>query len=102
MVKYTQTTPTKTLSYIREYPLVGSLPGFMRGRLNFLVRVTQERVVCGFHIGSIPIILFNKPEHVQSILVEHADDFYRRLPLFQDRLSSLIRCITWPCVLVEK
>nr|MDQ2715621.1 cytochrome P450 [Chloroflexota bacterium] len=31
--------------------------------------------VCGFHMGSLAMILFNKAEHVQSILVEHAYDF---------------------------
>src|SRR5205085_3051646 len=30
--------------------------------------------VCGFHLGPLPLLLFNKAEHVQSILVEHASD----------------------------
>src|SRR5256885_952266 len=77
MVKYAQTTPTKTIPNIREYPLIGSFPAFMRDRLNFLLYIAQEGDVCSFHIGPVPIVLFNKPEHVQSVLVEHADDFYK-------------------------
>ena len=77
MVKYARTALAKTIPYIREYPLVGSLPTFMKDRLNFLLSLAEKNEVYGFHIGLIPMILFNKPEHVQCILVEHADDFYK-------------------------
>jgi Cytochrome P450 len=77
MVKYTRTAPAKAIPYIREYPLVGSLPAFLGDRLKFLLCMAEKNDVYGFHIGLVPMILFNKPEHVQSILVEHADDFYK-------------------------
>ncbi len=71
---------TKTIPYIHEWPLIGSLPAFMtRERLEFLLRVAQHGDVCGFHMGPIPMILFNKAEHVQSILVEHAYDLSKGL-----------------------
>jgi len=37
--------------------------------------MAREGDVCGMHFGPYPGILFNRPEHVQSILVEHAYDF---------------------------
>src|SRR5579859_1989790 len=66
---------TKIIPYIQEWPLIGSLPAFMtRERLEFLLRVAEHGDVCGFHMGPIPMILFNKAEYVQAILVEHAYD----------------------------
>jgi len=73
-VETTIHTP-KTFRYIRGYPLVGNLPGFRKDRLSLLQRMAHEGDVCGMHFGPFPAILFNKPEHVQSILVEHAYDF---------------------------
>lgn len=76
MAHHIETTATKTIPYVHELPLIGSSPAFMRkDRLTFLLRVAQEGDVWGFHLGPIPVILFNKAEHVQSILVEHAYDF---------------------------
>ncbi|GAC1389005.1 MAG: hypothetical protein NVSMB38_01540 [Ktedonobacteraceae bacterium] len=43
--------------------------------MSFLLQVAQANDVCGFHIGPVPVIMFNKAEHVQSILVEHTYDF---------------------------
>ncbi|MBV9689279.1 MAG: cytochrome P450 [Ktedonobacteraceae bacterium] len=77
MVTQIKTPSTKTIPYIREFPLIGSQYAFRHDRLNFLLHVAQQGDVCGFHVGLVPIILFNKPEHVQSILVEHASDFIR-------------------------
>src|SRR2546423_47417 len=76
MIAQRETTQTKTIPFLHEIPLVGSLPAFGKDRLNFLLHMAQEYGdVCGFHFGPFPAILFNKPEHVQSILVEHAYDF---------------------------
>lgn len=47
--------------------------------------------VCGIHFGPIPGILFNRPEHVQSILVEHAYDFDKGATLLYRGLPSAIR-----------
>jgi len=41
----------------------------MKQRMNFLLQVAQANDVCGFHIGPVPVIMFNKAEHVQSILL---------------------------------
>jgi cytochrome P450 len=71
-----ETKPTKIIPYIRELPILGSISAFMKkDLLGFLLRLAQQGDVCGFHIGPVPVILFNKPEHVQSILVEHGYDF---------------------------
>ena len=67
--------PPKTFRYIREYPLVGSLPDFRKNRLSLLQRMAREGDVCGMHFGPFSAILFNKPEHMHSILVDHAYDF---------------------------
>lgn len=76
MVKHIERAAAQPIPFIRELPLIGSLPALMRkDRLTFFVRVTQHRAVCGLHLGPIPLLLFNRAEHVQSILVEHAYDF---------------------------
>src|SRR6266516_3493991 len=71
----TKSHTTKTLRYLHEYPLVGSLPAFRNDRLGLLQRLAREGDVCGMHFGPFPGIFFNKPGHVHSILVEHAYDF---------------------------
>jgi cytochrome P450 len=87
--------PLKTFRYIRGYPLVGNLPDFRKDRLSLLQRMAQEGDVCGMHFGPFSGILFNKPEHVHSILVDHADDFDKGVavhklirPLFGDGIFS--------------
>ena len=60
----------KTLRSIR-----GSLLDYRKDRLGFLRRLAHEGDVCDIHFGPFSSILFNKPEHVQSILVDHAYDF---------------------------
>ena len=72
---------TKTFRYISGYPLVGSLPDFRKDRLGLLQRMAREGDVYGMHFGPFPGILFNKPEHVHSILVEHAYDFDKGLAI---------------------
>ena len=75
MVTQVDRKATKAIPYIREFPLIGSLSDFTNDRLNFLLRLSREHEVCGFHMGPISFVLFNRPEHVQSILVEHGYDF---------------------------
>ncbi len=65
----------KTFRFVSGRPLIGNLPDFSNDRLGLLQRMAREDDVCGMHFGPFPGILFNKPEHVQSILVEHAYDF---------------------------
>ena len=71
----TNSHTTKTLHYIRGYPIIGNLFEFRNDRLNFLQRMAHESDVCGMRFGPFPVIMFNKPEYVHSILVEHAYDF---------------------------
>lgn len=47
--------------------------------------------VCGFRMGPFPGILFNKPEHYQSILVEHTSDFDKGVELIHHNLPPVIR-----------
>ena len=70
-----ETKPTKSIPFICEWPLVGSLPAFVqKDPLDFVLHVARKGDVCGFHIGPFPVILVNKAEYVHSILVEHAYD----------------------------
>jgi hypothetical protein len=65
----------KSIPFIREWPLVGSLPAFAhKNPLTFLLDVAHRGDVCGFHLGPLPLVLFNNADYVQRILVEHADD----------------------------
>lgn len=56
-------------------PLMGNLPQFNRDRLAFLRHMAEMGDVIGLRFGPFPGLLFNRPEHVQSILVDHAYDF---------------------------
>jgi cytochrome P450 len=69
------TSPAKNVPFIAEIPLIGSLRAFMSDRLGMLERLARTNDVCGFHLGPVPILFFNKPEHVQTILVEGAYTF---------------------------
>ncbi len=71
----------KTFSYISGYPLVGNLPAYAKDRLGLFQRIASAGDVFGLHFGPFPAILFNKPEHVHSILVEHAYDFDKGLAI---------------------
>lgn len=68
-------TSTKTIPYIRELPLIGSISAFMKERMAFFQRLAEQGDVCGFRIGPVNMILFNKAEYVQNILVDYAHDF---------------------------
>ncbi len=65
----------KTLPFLQGYPLAGNIFEFNGDRLNFLRRVAALGDIAGVHFGPFPALLFNKPEHIQSIFVEHAYDF---------------------------
>src|SRR5229473_5132306 len=71
----------KAFRYTSGYPLVGSFPDFSKDRLGLLQRMAREGDVVGMHFGPFPVILFNKPEHVHSMLVEHAYDFDKGLAI---------------------
>jgi cytochrome P450 len=73
----TPNTPstTQTVPFTHEHFLLGSYQSFLQDRLGFLSHLVQEHDVIGFRIGPVPMLLFNKAEHAQHVLVEHADDF---------------------------
>ena len=77
------TTPSqKTLPFVDgSVPLLGNFPEYGRDRLALLLRVARTNDVCGIRFGPFPAMLFNKPEHIQSILVEHAYDFDKGIPV---------------------
>jgi cytochrome P450 len=70
-----QINTTKKIPRISEYPLLGSLPSFMKERLQFFQRIAQKESVCSFHVGPVRMVMFNKPEYIQYILADHAADF---------------------------
>src|SRR5579864_2460042 len=76
----TTTTPSpakkyKLVPFIKGDPIVGNLLQFVRDRLGLLQRMANQGDVVGMRFGRVPAILFNRPEDIESILVEHADDF---------------------------
>ena len=75
MAVETKTAEPKAFHFIHSYPLVGNLPEYGSDRLALLQRIAKSGDVYGMHFGPFPGILFNRPEHVHSILVEHAYDF---------------------------
>jgi cytochrome P450 len=97
MVTHVETnrhTP-KTFHYVRGYPLIGNLLEFRKDRLGLLQRMAHEDDVCGMHFGPFSCILFNKPEHLHNILVEHAYDFDKGMTIhrvFRSVLGNGIIC----------
>src|SRR5579859_6158011 len=77
MATYIAARPSgqKTFHFLKGVPLLGNLPDFTRDRLGLFQRMARTADVCGIHFGPFPGILFNKPEHVHSILVQHAYAF---------------------------
>ncbi|GCE21368.1 cytochrome P450 [Dictyobacter kobayashii] len=75
MVTSTAPSNLKAVPFAHEHFLLGSYRDFLQDRTDFLLRLTQQGDVIGFRIGPVPMLLFNKPEHAQHILVEHAEDF---------------------------
>jgi cytochrome P450 len=71
----------KRFRFISRYPFIGNLPEFSKDRLDLFQRMARAGDVYGLHFGPFPGILFNKPEHVHSILVEHAYDFDKGLAI---------------------
>ncbi len=65
----------KTIHFIKNYPLVGNLLEFTKDRLGLLQRMAHEDDVTGMRFGPFPGILFNRPEYVHNILVEHSYEF---------------------------
>lgn len=61
---------------VSELPVIGSLPGFNRDRLGFLLGLSRS---CGdvarFHFGPFPAYFFNTPELIQAVMVDHPHDF---------------------------
>ncbi len=80
----TKTETPKTPHFIHSYPFVGNLFEYRKDRLGLLRRIARESDVCGLYFGPFPSIMFNRPKHVHSILVEHAYDF-DKAPPFQPR-----------------
>ncbi len=65
----------KTIPFLKGLPILGNLPEFSRDRLGLLSAMATRGDVVGMHFGRIPAVLFNRPEDIQAILVEHAYDF---------------------------
>lgn len=80
----------KTFPYVSGVPLLGNLSDITKDRLGFLQRMARVGDVCGLRFGPFPGMFFNRPEHVQSILVEHAGDFDKGIALRSYSLPSMI------------
>lgn len=69
-------TVAKSIPFVKEPPIVGSLFTYQKARLNLFMRIWREfGDVGGFHMGPFALPMFNSAHHVHSILVEHAYDF---------------------------
>ncbi len=68
-------SPRKAPYIDRGAVLLGHFPEYQRDRLALLKRMAAAGDVVALHFGPFTGILFNRPEHIQSILVEHAYDF---------------------------
>lgn len=68
-------SPRKAPVIDRGVPFLGHLPEYSRDRLGLLRRMAATGDAVALHFGPFTGILFNKPEHIQRILVEHAYDF---------------------------
>ena len=98
MATYSETnTSQRKIPYRHELPLIGSFPELLKGRLQLFLSMAQTYGdVCGFHIGPLSIILFNHPQYVHSILVEHSYDFDKGAlhrtfhPLLSDKFGLFI------------
>lgn len=66
--------PLRNIPFLKELPLIGSLPALNKDRLGLLTRLTVLGEVSGFHAGPLPFISFNQPEFIHSLLVDHACD----------------------------
>jgi hypothetical protein len=85
-MKTTSVSPPKKykpVPFIKGTPIVGNLLEFAKDRLDFLQRMADQDSVVGMRFGRVPAILFNRPEDIQSILVEHADGSF--IPALYDR-----------------
>ncbi|MBA2680863.1 MAG: cytochrome P450 [Ktedonobacteraceae bacterium] len=65
----------QVVPFTRGHFLLGNYQEFIQDRIGFLPRLAQEGDVRGFRIGPVPMLFFNKPEHAQYVLVEHASEF---------------------------
>ena len=76
MATETITSPTKPIRYVPGLPLLGNYPEHQKDRLSLYSRAVQQfGDVVQINFGPFPIILFNDPEYVRVIFVEHAYDF---------------------------
>jgi hypothetical protein len=79
----------KTIPFIKGHLLTGSVSEFTKDRLGLLQRMAQQGDVVGMYFGPFPGMLFNRPEHVHSILVEHAYDFDKGLGIHKVFRSAI-------------
>jgi cytochrome P450 len=78
MATETLVPTTKPIPTVKELPILGSAIPFSKGHPQFYQQLVQTYGdVCRFHVLNMPFLMFNRHEHVQSILVEKADDFYK-------------------------
>jgi cytochrome P450 len=64
-------------------PLGGHLGEFRRDRLGLLLRMARSGDVAALRLGPFSVLFFNRPEHVQRILVEYADAFDKGVAIHQ-------------------
>lgn len=71
------TTPSSSqpIPFLADLPLLGSVFALKKDRLGLLERVATLGKVSGFHMGTQNIVVFNEPQFLQSLFVEHAKDF---------------------------
>jgi cytochrome P450 len=82
---------SKTLPYLRELPLLGSLPAYSKDRLGLLLDIARKYPEAGaYHLGPYPMVQFNRPEHAHTILVERAADFYKKGKIIEEVYGPIL------------
>src|SRR5437879_2938303 len=78
MITSVPTSGARSVPYLREPPLLGSMRAFTRNQLPFFQRLAAAGDIYGFHVGPLSMVLFNRAEYIQSILVEHPYDYFSK------------------------
>ncbi len=67
--------PTTAIPHVRGLPLLGSLQDYRRDPIAFYERLGRYGEISSYRMLGFPTVFINAPDLIQSLLVEHADDY---------------------------